>query len=175
VKYRASSDEDAVIMDESEPEHTPWPETPGEDEGHDATEPDGEPADVASTSVTPNTPTTNAMLMARSIGFSSMTFPRIPLCIHHFRRIIITVLGDWSATFTDRAGDIVGVARNRSLDEFASVGQDSPEGAGASAVESIESTTVWSPEGGACARCDAVVKRRWRAEEGLVCVECKSW
>jgi hypothetical protein len=35
-------------MDEASKEsgHTPWPETPGEDQGHDATEPDGEPADV---------------------------------------------------------------------------------------------------------------------------------
>jgi hypothetical protein len=68
--HSAVEDEDAEIMDagpetspeptepvdqaaEPEPEreetdegHMPWPEAPGEDEGHDASVPDGEPADV---------------------------------------------------------------------------------------------------------------------------------
>ncbi|MEF8800733.1 MAG: hypothetical protein V5A38_05855 [Halolamina sp.] len=42
----AMESEDAVEESTEETGHTPWPETSGEDEGHDASEPDGEPADV---------------------------------------------------------------------------------------------------------------------------------
>lgn len=106
---------------------------------------------------------------------SSMTFPRIPLCIHHFWRIVITVLGDWSVTFTERASVGGDMARDRSLDEFAAGSEESPGSDRASEVEPIESTTIWSPDGGACAECNSEVKRRWRADEGLVCADCKSW
>ncbi|MFW5938819.1 MAG: DUF7093 family protein [Halolamina sp.] len=38
--------EPSTDREEAEEGHTPWPEPPGEDEGHDAAAPDGEPADV---------------------------------------------------------------------------------------------------------------------------------
>jgi hypothetical protein len=44
-----------------------------------------------------------------------------------------------------------------------------------STVEPAESTYAWSRDGGACAACGESVDRRWHADSGLVCVDCKEW
>ncbi|WP_436911387.1 DUF7573 domain-containing protein [Halosimplex marinum] len=44
-----------------------------------------------------------------------------------------------------------------------------------STVEPAESTYAWSRDGGTCVACGETVDRRWRADDGLVCVDCKEW
>lgn len=76
---------------------------------------------------------------------------------------------------------------NRSLDEFAASeptpesvepveeSVDSDQELPERDVEPIESTYDWTPGGAPCAMCGDSVEERWRAAEGLVCVECKVW
>jgi hypothetical protein len=95
------------------------------------------------------------------------------------------------------------VARDTSLDEFATDdggrsdgdgdgssgtvddGIDgSPEGSGDPGAEGpggesggVEPTHQWTPTGAVCSRCGESVDRRWRADEGdgMVCDACKGW
>lgn len=46
---------------------------------------------------------------------------------------------------------------------------------GEGAVEPAVSTYDFAPEGAPCAACGVSVERRWRAEAGLVCPDCKEW
>lgn len=82
---------------------------------------------------------------------------------------------------------------NRSLDEFAegdptpepvppaeetdgADAESEPDARGAEpAVAPIESTYDWTPDGAPCAACGTTVEERWRAPDGLVCIECKVW
>ncbi|MFD1511675.1 DUF7573 domain-containing protein [Halomarina rubra] len=42
-------------------------------------------------------------------------------------------------------------------------------------VHPAESTMDWTPGGAACAVCGESAERRWRDDEGLVCLDCKTW
>jgi hypothetical protein len=42
-------------------------------------------------------------------------------------------------------------------------------------VEPAVSTYTWAAAGGACATCGESVDRRWRADDDLVCADCKEW
>ncbi|WP_458186891.1 DUF7573 domain-containing protein [Haladaptatus sp. NG-WS-4] len=44
-----------------------------------------------------------------------------------------------------------------------------------SEIEPASATYAWTPGGVACANCGESVERRWRDEDGMVCVDCKEW
>ena len=92
------------------------------------------------------------------------------------------------------------MGRDASLDEFLDAGSDGEESGSAEADDEEEDgagdetenaepgpsvlateaapatvTFDWSPEGGTCADCGGTAERRWRAEAGLVCADCKGW
>ena len=86
------------------------------------------------------------------------------------------------------------MAKDRSLDDFASSGTDGseteaeadPDGSETEAeadpsesdptvVDLAESTSTWTAEGAACERCGVTVTRRWHDGGDVVCSECKEW
>lgn len=59
--------------------------------------------------------------------------------------------------------------------EEGTVGEEAVGDDGEEPVEPAQSTYDFSPEGAPCAACGASVEKRWRAEAGLVCPDCKEW
>ncbi|MHB9287058.1 hypothetical protein ACKVMT_08460 [Halobacteriales archaeon Cl-PHB] len=46
---------------------------------------------------------------------------------------------------------------------------------GAADVDLAMSTATWTPGGAACEACGESAERRWRTDEGIVCVDCVDW
>lgn len=59
--------------------------------------------------------------------------------------------------------------RETSLNDFADGATDG------SSDDTASATYVWTPSDAACDGCGVSVTRRWRAADGLVCVDCKDW
>lgn len=73
-----------------------------------------------------------------------------------------------------RGGETTG---NGSDGEPNESGNDTGDTADAQAtgVDPAVTTLQWSPDGSDCEVCGTTVSRRWHAETGMVCTDCKEW
>ncbi len=89
-----------------------------------------------------------------------------------------TSLSEFAGTAEDESADerteVEPVEEERVADESNGTDEDASE-PNLDEIEPARATYDWTPDGADCACCGASVEKRWRADDWMVCADCKEW